>query len=453
MIYALRRFRIYFQGIPFKLVTDCNALKLTLDKKDVNRRISGWALELETFDKIFEHRSGEKMKHVDAFSRANNVMIIEDNTLELNLVICQNRDVKIQELCEKLEKSEDKLFEMRNGLVYRKRNDDILFYVTEKMENHILRKYHYELGHVCAEKTTKTILSNYWFQNIVEKIKLYVANCLKCIAFSPSGGKGEGCLNPIPKGETPFLTYHVDHLGPIEKKIATKQHVFVIIDAFTKFVRLYPVKTTETKETVNCLTEYFKNYSRPRTIVSDRGTCFMSQEFKEFMDDNKINHMLIATASPKANGQVERINRVITPMLAKLSDPSSGKYWYKMLTDVEFALNNTIHSTVGVTPSKLLFGINQRGSVIDPVAEYLEQTKHSGKDTRNLEQIRFEAIEKIKKSQEYNKAYFDKKHKESRKYQIGPYEVVKVLRNDRCSTRYRKFSGNTKSICRNLGSE
>ena len=173
------------------------------------------------------------------------------------------------------------------------------------------------------------------------------------------------------------------------------------------------------------------------------------------MDDNKINHVLIATASPKANGQVERVNRVITPMLAKLSDPSSGKYWYKMLTDVEFALNNTIHSTVGVTPSKLLFGINQRESVIDPVVEYLEQTKHSGKDTRNLEQIRFEAIEKIKKSQEYNKAYFDKKHKEPRKYQIGdyvmiknfdttvgvskkliprykgPYEVVKVLRNDR----------------------
>ena len=54
----------------------------------------------------------------------------------------------------------------------------------------------------------------------------------------------DNCLNPTPKGETPFSTYHVDHLGPIDKKITTKQHILVIIDAFTKFVKLYLVKST-----------------------------------------------------------------------------------------------------------------------------------------------------------------------------------------------------------------
>ena len=66
------------------------------------------------------------MNHVDAFSRATNVMIVEGNTLQANLIICQDRDLKIQELREKLKKSEDKLFEMLNGLIYRKRNNDIL---------------------------------------------------------------------------------------------------------------------------------------------------------------------------------------------------------------------------------------------------------------------------------------------------------------------------------------
>lgn len=66
VIYALRRFRIYLQGITFKIITDCDALKMTLDKKDANPRISRWALELENFDKTFEHRSGKKMKHVEA---------------------------------------------------------------------------------------------------------------------------------------------------------------------------------------------------------------------------------------------------------------------------------------------------------------------------------------------------------------------------------------------------
>lgn len=98
VVYALRRFRIYLQGIKFKIITDCNALKLTLDKKDVNPRMGRWALEPENYDKTFEHRAGEKMKHVDAFSRAVNLMIVEENTLEDNLVICQNLDPTIREL-------------------------------------------------------------------------------------------------------------------------------------------------------------------------------------------------------------------------------------------------------------------------------------------------------------------------------------------------------------------
>lgn len=123
---------MYLQGIKFKVVTNCNALKLTLDKKDINPRIFRWSLELERYDKDFEHRAGEKMKHVDAFSRAVNVMIIEDNTLENNLTICQGFDPNIKELREELGKTQHKLYEMRNGLVYRKREMIFCFTFLKK---------------------------------------------------------------------------------------------------------------------------------------------------------------------------------------------------------------------------------------------------------------------------------------------------------------------------------
>lgn len=40
IIYALQRFDIYLRGIPFKIVTDCNALALTLNKKDISPKIA-----------------------------------------------------------------------------------------------------------------------------------------------------------------------------------------------------------------------------------------------------------------------------------------------------------------------------------------------------------------------------------------------------------------------------
>jgi len=50
IIYALNRFRVYLLGISFKIVTDCNALKMTLQKRDINSRTARWALELQSYD-------------------------------------------------------------------------------------------------------------------------------------------------------------------------------------------------------------------------------------------------------------------------------------------------------------------------------------------------------------------------------------------------------------------
>lgn len=453
VIYALRRFRIYLHGIKFKIVTDCASLKMTLDKKEISPRIERWAIELMEYDYVLEHRAGTRMQHVDALSRATNILVIEDNPLELELAISQNRDPKIQKLREKLENAEDKQFEMRNGLVYKKKNSELRFYVPEKMESHVLRKYHDDLGHFGPEKTLNAIDKTYWFPQMHDKIKEHIRNCLKCIAFSPCVGKAEGFLHPIPKGNVPFATFHVDHVGPIDKRHLIKKHILVVVDGFTKFTKLYATKTTASKESVESLKQHFSNYSRPLTVVTDRGTSFTSGEFEDFLRENNVRHVLVATGSPKANGQVERVNRVLGPLIAKLVDNSAGKYWYKVLAEAEYAINNTIHKSTGDTPSRLLFGVNQRGPSVDGIKEYLEETTVPSQ--RDLIAIRAKAETKIGKSQEYNQRYFNKSRKESRKYKEGdyigiknfdstpgapkklipevkgPYEIARILRNDR----------------------
>lgn len=43
--------------------------------------------------------------------------------------VCQSQDVKIKKLREQLDREQDGLYEMRNGLVNRKKKDKLLFYV------------------------------------------------------------------------------------------------------------------------------------------------------------------------------------------------------------------------------------------------------------------------------------------------------------------------------------
>lgn len=82
--------------------------------------------------------------------------------------------------------------------------------------------------------------------------------------------------------------------------------------------------------------------------------------------------MKIATGSPQKNGQADRVNRVMKPMLAKLVDSKDRKFWYKSLPLVEYTLNNVVHKFIRDAPSRILFGVNQRLKPVDEVWEYLE---------------------------------------------------------------------------------
>lgn len=141
-------------------------------------------------------------------------------------------------------------------------------------------------------------------------------------------------------------------------------------------------------------------------------------------------------------------------MLGKLTDDASGKYWYKVLGDVEYALNNTINKSTGEFSSVLLYGIAQRGKIIDEIKECLAN-ESDYEEARNVETIRAKAADKIEKMQEYNRVYTNKKRKKPNEYEEGdlvmvrnfestpgvsqklipafrgPYQVMKRFRNDR----------------------
>lgn len=243
---------------------------------------------------------------------------------------------------------------------------------------------------------------------------------MKCIIYSPNSGKVEGQLHSIPKGDKPFNTVHIDHYGPLEKTSRQLKYIFLIVDAFTKFVKLYPCKSTDSKEVVKHMLLYFSTYSVPLRVVSDRGTAFTSQCFRDFLSEYNVQHILIATGTPRANGQAERVNRVITPMLAKLSKTTDK--WDEQLNQVQYVLNNTVNKSTGTTPSKLLFGVNQRGKVVDSLSDYLNEVLEN--PLESLDDIREKAAQKICKLQKYNQENYNKLHKTPTKYKEGDYVVI-----------------------------
>lgn len=84
VVYALARFRVYLAGIKFTIVTDCNSLALTFNKKEVNPRIARWVWEFQRFNCTAKYRKGTAMGHADALSRNPIVGMINTSDIHFN---------------------------------------------------------------------------------------------------------------------------------------------------------------------------------------------------------------------------------------------------------------------------------------------------------------------------------------------------------------------------------
>ena len=239
-----------------------------------------------------------------------------------------------------------------------KNNNKRLLVVPKLMIDNVIKLCHDNCGHIGIEKTMHEIKKQFWFSRMKKFVKNYISNCLTCIFYSPSEKK-EGFVKIVDKGNMPFNTIHLDYYGPIQLRSTSRaKYVLVIVDAFTKFTKFFPTKSMKSDETIVHLANYMNFYSKPKKIITDRGTCFTAQKFKDFVNTNQIEHVKTAAYTPEANGQVERVNKTLTPMLAKLCNDTS-KSWDKVLPKVEFVFNNTINRSTGNYPSVLLFGVQQ----------------------------------------------------------------------------------------------
>lgn len=168
------------------------------------------------------------------------------------------------------------------------------------------------------------INSNYWFPFIRKKVQDYIDNCLKCILNNVSSNVFEGELQITDNPSAPFIILYTDHFGPILDNIEGFKHILLVVDSFSRFTWLFPCKSTTSRESIKHFSYLFRTYGNPKILISDRGTCFTSREFADFMKLHGIKHKLIAVAAPWANGLVERINRFLKSSLKKLiEDPSS----------------------------------------------------------------------------------------------------------------------------------
>ncbi|CAI6372644.1 unnamed protein product [Macrosiphum euphorbiae] len=415
-IEALRKFRVYLLGLKFKIVTDCAAFTKTLEKRELATRVARWALLITEYDYVIEHRAGSRMPHVDSLSWYPMCMVLHSEFLA-RLKIAQQDDPHIQQLT-----IDDQTFTKVGGLVYEIRIGQNLLVVSGRMQNEVIRDAH-NIGHFGIIKTEALIQRDYSISDLKSKIGKIVNNCVTCILANRKQGKKEGFLHSIDKGDTPLAMWHIDFLGPLTPTPKGYRHILAVIDGFTKFCWLFPTKSVTAQEVIEKLTVMEATFGNPGKIVSDRGAAFTSKDFGDYCSGRGIRHILITTGVPRANGQVERLNTIIINVLTKLSLNKTDQ-WYHQVPKVQMALNGSYQRSIGMTPFKLVFGVEMNHPEYQSMKESVE-LEYVRCHEEGQEENRQYAKKQIQKAQIQQQRMFNKSRKEATSYRLGDLVAIK----------------------------
>ena len=385
IVEALAKWRQYLLDAAetFEIWTDHKNLKYFREPHKLNRRQARWYLKLQDYNFVLLHIPGKTNTKADILSRKDQVDTKEDNkdvqllkdemwsrksTSEIQVFNRKKRGEE-SDIVKKIrrnntrEKEVIQVMKREDGLTWEE--DDVVYmegkiYVpnNKDLKEEILKAYHdpVDVGHPGQHRMQELIKRMYWWPGLKGDIKKYVQGCLKCQQNKVQHQRKAGELHPLEIPEGPWQDISINMIGPLPKS-NKMDAILVIVDCFTKMIRLKATMTNISSEGVAKIyrDEVWKIHGIPKTILSDHGSQFASKFMEDLTRILGTKRKLSTAYHPQTDGQTERVNQEIGTFLWHYVNYQQDD-WTEWLAAAEFAYNDKKHAATGKTPFELNFG-------------------------------------------------------------------------------------------------
>jgi transposase InsO family protein len=368
VVFGCEKYRSSLEHKEFSLFTDNQALAWLLRHAKELGRIGRWVLRLAPFKFRVCHFSGKGNVVADCLSRQYDES--SESTTFAGMVLSQlpeafrsirehqKRDPWCQDIYHRLSQGDPALrnFKVRDGaLIYSPaRKNAKRYLLPEPLRAMVLEYFHssHLSAHLGVAKTFNRICRVFYWPGMRSEICAFVRNCLDCQRAKPAPDSRVG-LHSASVVARPMERVFIDFVGPIIRSRKGNVAILVVLDGFSKFVAMYPVRRISADVVRNCLMEkYFPAYGVPQCIVSDNAAVFKSKTFYDLCFAWGIRHVTTAPYYPQAS-QVERFNRNLKVALT-IYHNAQHTSWDEHLAALTLAFNSAWHESTAATPASFL---------------------------------------------------------------------------------------------------
>jgi hypothetical protein len=182
------------------------------------------------------------------------------------LLILKNKIINKDKIC-------SKSFIVEHDVLYKITNGLKLIVIPSHMYNDVIYVNHDNIiggGHLGFLKTIHKIQNQFYFKNLKDLTRKYIKSCHVCQLTKSSNVAPYGYLSSH-YTSVPNKAISVDLIGPLVRTSNLNEHALVIVDDFTRFPVIYPLRNPTAKIVSLRLLDYCTTYGFPESIRSDNG--------------------------------------------------------------------------------------------------------------------------------------------------------------------------------------
>lgn len=472
VIACFAKFNQFLQLKPFLLITDNLALSWVLSHKRKLGRLSRWVAQIMSLSFEIQHCKSKDNPVSDYLSRmyssnshdsesstttsnvceeenvnnldlsknrcsVNNTIVDEPVKAHVNLVTDiplafmtikehQALDPETLELINhvKNKTGKDNYYIYKDVLMFKKnQNSKGKIVAPTALFSMLFQYYHVSTfgGHLGYKKTIDKLCRYFYHPKLLKEFKTRIQNCEICKMAKPAQRYYSGPLVAT-HAEQGMERLYIDILGPMTRSTKGNNNMLIVVDDYSKYTWLFPLKDAKAKPVIQKLKDViFTNYSVAKSIVSDNGSIFRSNEFKNFMFKYGIEHRRLSPYRPSGNRSERYIRNVKNQLRCYYH--SCQNLWDKDISDLQLCLNLAKNESTKFSAFELLYNFNPNHSLSNLwTVNSLVNTEHSKEEIVN--KLR-RAIINVKKSVTLNQRrgkYNEPKHP----FQVGNRVTVKT---------------------------
>lgn len=253
--------------------------------------------------------------------------------------------------------------QVRNGRLFMK--DQLFVPKDTEVRLRLMQLHHFppRLGHPGYKSMFEVMSRNYYWPRMRQDLYIFVRACHTCTSARGDNVKKQGFLQPLDPPERRWDSVSFDFIEKLPSsrwKNENHRYILVMVDRLTKAVILEGLPDNSVDSLYEAVNRrLFSVRGLISNFVNDRGSAMIAKLWSRICEQYGIKIKYSSAHHPETDGQTEIKNKAVKIYLRMYVNYAQSN-WMAWLPRAEFALNNHVSRSTGMSPFFANYGYHPR---------------------------------------------------------------------------------------------